>query len=384
VARLLRDELRWRPLLVDGLLVLFLLFLAFPGWGTDGSFWVRLAFSIAMTIPLLLRRRHPAGVFTAVTFVAFLQWAFEIHVYTFDMALLVALYTVAAYSARRYAVAALAVAEVGVILAALRWWHGSVGSLVAPAAVLAAGWILGDNIRTRRAYLAELEERAARLERERDNQAQVAAAAERARIARELHDVVAHHVSVMVVQADGAAYALDDAPHRSRAALATISTTGRQALAEMRRLLGVLRSDPEDADLQPQPGVAQLTDLLAQLRSTGLPVNLVVEGVPTPLPTGMDLTAYRLVQEALTNALKHGGPRVRATVRICYLEDQLEIQVEDDGRGPQPESAGNPAGHGLVGMRERAAVYGGEVATGPRAGGGYRVVARLPLGAGVR
>ena len=185
--------------------------------------------------------------------------------------------------------------------------------------------MLGDSIRTRRAYFAQLEERAARLEKEREAQAKVAVAAERARIARELHDVVAHNVSVMVVQADGAAYVMDAAPDQAKKALETISGTGRQALAEMRRLLGVLRTGEhqESGEYVPQPDVEQLDDLIEQVRSAGLPVDFKVEGTPRPLPSGVELTAYRIVQEALTNTRKHGGPDAGASVRLVYFDDGL-------------------------------------------------------------
>lgn len=180
----------------------------------------------------------------------------------------------------------------------------------------ALAWVLGDSVRTRRAYLSQLEERAARLEREREAQSKVAVAAERARIARELHDVVAHNVSVMVVQADGAAYVLDTAPDQAKKALETISGTGRQALAEMRRLLGVLRTGEhqESGEYVPQPDVDQLDDLIEEVRTAGLPVDYKIEGTPRPLPSGVELTAYRIVQEALTNTRKHGG---RTRARAC-------------------------------------------------------------------
>jgi signal transduction histidine kinase len=250
----------------------------------------------------------------------------------------------------------------------------------------ALAWVLGDSLRTRRAYYAELEERAARLEREREAQAKVAVAAERARIARELHDVVAHNVSVMVVQADGAAYVLDTAPEQSREALATISDTGRQALAEMRRLLGVLRTgEPARAGdaYVPQPGVDQLADLVDQVRGTGLTVDFKVEGTPRPLPSSVELTAYRIVQEALTNTRKHGGPSVEANVRLTYGDGELALLAEDDGRGAQRElyedGGADGLGQGLIGMRERVGMVGGRLRAGPRPGGGFRIDAVLPL-----
>lgn len=223
--------------------------------------------------------------------------------------------------------------------------------------VMVAGvYILGLHMRTRRAYLRSVEERAARLELERDNEVRMAMAAERARIARELHDVVAHNVSVIVVQADGAAYAIDTDVGRARQALDTISSTGRMALAEMRRLLGVLRETDDAGAFAPQPGVAQLDDLVEQVRASGLTVSYEVEGTRAVMSEGRQLTVYRIVQEALTNTLKHGGPRVNVSVRLRYAEDALEIRVEDDGRGAAASNDGR--GHGLAGMRERVAVYG--------------------------
>jgi signal transduction histidine kinase len=237
--------------------------------------------------------------------------------------------------------------------------------------------VLGDSTRYRRGYYQALEERAARLERERDAQAQIAAAAERARIAREMHDVIAHNVSVMVVQADGATFALDAQPERAREALGAISRTGRQALTEMRRLLGVLRTADDPAELAPQPGISQVGDLLEQARGSGLPVSFTVEGLPRDLPPGADLAAYRVIQESLTNTRKHGGPSASASVILRYCQDGLVLCIADDGRGAA--AAAEAGGHGLTGMRERVELYGGTVRTGPRPGGGYQVTATLPF-----
>jgi signal transduction histidine kinase len=197
---------------------------------------------------------------------------------------------------------------------------------------------------------------------------------ERARIARELHDLVAHNVSVMVVQAGAERHALPGDQAETRETLASIEQSGRQALAEARRLLGVLRRDGEPDELEPQPGLEQLETLVAQVRRAGLSVALTVEGEPAPLPAGLDLCAYRIVQEGLTNALKHAGAGASAQVRIAYAPAALEIDVRDNGNG----AAANGAGHGLIGMRERVALYGGELEAGPRAEGGFGVHARLP------
>ncbi|MEV7354298.1 MULTISPECIES: sensor histidine kinase [unclassified Kitasatospora] len=244
-------------------------------------------------------------------------------------------------------------------------------------------WAWGRLTRVRRAYLTELEDRAARLERERDAQSKVAVAAERARIARELHDVVAHNVSVMIVQADGAAYVLDNSPQQAKEALGTIASTGRQALVEMRRLLGVLRTADTAEEYVPQPGVEELPELLEQVRTAGLQVDYATSGHPRELPRGVELTVYRIVQEALTNVRKHGGPDVHARVAVDFGERELAVLVEDDGRGSTDEQLATGGtdglGHGLIGMRERVGMVSGSLDVGPRPGGGFRIRAILPL-----
>ena len=223
-----------------------------------------------------------------------------------------------------------------------------------------------------RARLAE--ERARRSEEE----ARRAVDEERRRITRELHDVLAHSVSVMTVQASAVRRRLQPDQEREREALRTVEETGRQALSEMRRLLGIMREEGEGASRAPQPGVATLRTLVEQVRSAGLPVELTVEGEPVRLPPGVDLSAYRIVQEALTNALRHGGNPAHAWVAVRYGDDDVEIEVANDGRS---ESNGEAAGQGLVGMRERVAMCGGELRAGPREGGGFRISARLPVSA---
>jgi signal transduction histidine kinase len=269
---------------------------------------------------------------------------------------------------------AAAVLEAGVLLAAARWAHGTfLLVFVFLTGMATAAVVIGVNVRTRRAYLAALEERAAQLERDRDQQGQLAAAAERARIAREMHDIVAHNLSVMVALADGAGFMAASNPARSIGAMAHVSKTGRHALGEMRRLLGVLRDDGAAA-LAPQPGLADLDALLERVRAAGLRVTLQVSGRPIALGSGAELTVYRLVQEALTNTLKHAGPDAQATVRLSYEDDGIDVEVADDGSGRTLVSAG---GQGLPGMRERAAVYGGAIEAGPAATGGWRVHTRL-------
>jgi signal transduction histidine kinase len=379
--------LRRHPRLVDsglaGLLLLMGGGLIRQGIGVLGVLLIPLLFG--MVIPIVFRRAYPVGTFTVVIAVGAIVVALARRPAGPDAAVLVVLYTLAVYRPRRISIYGLVICLVGALTALARWHPtgrnftltnlGLEGALLCGSVLLA--WALGDSIRWRRDYYQALEERATRLEREREALAQVAAAAERARIAREMHDVVAHNVSVMVVQADGAAYALDHSPAQAREAIGAISRTGRQALAEMRRLLGVLRAVQTPAELGPMPGIDDLGDLLEQTRASGIPVSYNIEGKPRPLPPGADLAAYRAVQESLTNVRKHAGPGVTATVSLEYGEDGLTIVVTDDGRGAAASSDG--AGHGLAGMRERAELYGGTVLAGPRPGGGYQVTVRMPL-----
>jgi signal transduction histidine kinase len=301
-----------------------------------------------------------------------------------DVAVLVLIYTVAAYRPRRDSAVVGAVYSAGSLIAVITWGPVQGIGLVERLLVISVlffgsaiiAWILGDSMRYRRGYYAALEDKAARLEAERHAQAGIAAAAERARIARELHDVVAHHVSVMVVQADGGRYALRADPGRAEAALAAIACTGRQALAEMRMLLGVLRATSDDeAALAPVPGLAELRELLDQARTAGLEVSYTLTGTPRPLTEGAELAAYRLVQESLTNTRKHAGLAASASVTLRYQPDGLTVEVTDDGIGSAVPDSG---GHGLAGMRERIALYGGTVQAGPLAGGGFGVTAHLP------
>ncbi|MCO5994391.1 sensor histidine kinase [Actinoallomurus rhizosphaericola] len=341
-----------------------------------------LVFVTAMCVPMIWRRRWPRATFAILAAVALVQWALDVQIGPADFNLFVALYTVAAACAFRWSLAAALVVELGAVMATWRWQKGpnSFGSwstLLPQAVFTGAMWMWGLYMSTRRKYTAELEERAKRLERERDAHAQVAAAAERARIAREMHDVIAHSVSVMVVQADGASYMVDIDPARARRAMETIGATGRQALTEMRRMLGVLREREDAGPYAPQPGVEQLAELVDQIRSAGLPVGLTIEGVPSELPTALQLTVYRIVQEALTNTRKHAGPAATAEVNLHYGDEAVEIRIRDDGRGAATLTDGQ--GHGLVGMNERAALYGGSVRTGPRPGGGWEVFAHLPV-----
>ncbi|MET7715094.1 sensor histidine kinase [Streptomyces sp. NPDC005407] len=347
---------------------------------------------LLLSLVVALRRRMPERMLVLAAVLGVAQLALDVEVNPADFAMLVIIYTVAAHDGSRWASRLALVGGLSAApLAQVRWPMEDTGAggkiffTIVMSATFALAWVLGDSIRTRRAYFAQLEERATRLEREREAQSKVAVAAERARIARELHDVVAHNVSVMVVQADGAAYVMDAAPDQAKQALETISTTGRQALAEMRRLLGVLRTGDakESGEYVPQPDVRQIEDLVEQVRCAGLTVDFKIEGTPRPLPSGVELTAYRIVQEALTNSRKHGGPEVGASVRLVYFDDGLGLLVEDDGRGAAHEmyedGGADGRGHGLIGMRERVGMVGGTLDAGPRPGGGFRISALLPL-----
>ncbi|MEV5988419.1 sensor histidine kinase [Streptomyces sp. NPDC052051] len=349
-----------------------------------------LAISAVLSVVVALRRRMPEKMLLVAVATGVAQVVLDEQSMIADFAMLVIIYTVAATGSRWASRVGLIGGLAAGTISQVRWPQdasvaGNVAIALFQTVPFALAWVLGDSLRTRRAYLAQLEERASRLEKEREAQAKVAVAAERARIARELHDVVAHNVSVMVVQADGAAYVLDAAPDQAKKALETISGTGRQALAEMRRLLGVLRTGEhkEAGEYVPQPDVEQIDDLVEQCRSAGLPVDFRVEGTPRPLPSGVELTAYRIVQEALTNTRKHGGPNTGASVRLVYFDDGLGLLVEDDGKGAPhelyEEGGADGQGHGLIGMRERVGMVGGTLDAGPRPGGGFRISALLPL-----
>ncbi|WP_407560221.1 sensor histidine kinase [Streptomyces sp. 184] len=358
---------------------------------TDVEKTIALLIGIGYALVVALRRRYPERMLLFAGALGVAQVVLDSSPGPANFAMLVVIFTVAAGDVPWASRLALVGAAIAPAVNQLRWQISSetvveqvVGLAFLTVPFLLA-WVLGDSLRTRRAYYAQLEERAARLERERETQSRIAVAAERARIARELHDVVAHNVSVMVVQADGAAYVLDSAPQQAKEALTTISGTGRQALAEMRRLLGVLRTGDHGAggEYVPQPGVEQLAELVEQVRGAGLAVSFEVAGSPRELPSSIELAAYRIVQEALTNTRKHGGPEAGAAVRLTYADGELEVLVEDDGRGSLPElyeeGGADGQGHGLIGMRERVGMTGGELDAGPRPGGGFRVRAVLPL-----
>jgi signal transduction histidine kinase len=347
--------------------------------------------------PLVFRRRAPLAVFIVTAVAATVSYSVGYPDAGVGFGPLVALYTVASRCERGVTVAAVAATIVGQVVSVLAV------PVEAPAAVIfggiamacgAAAW--GDRKQVREAYVEQLELRAAEKERERIEAAERAVGAERARIARELHDVVAHAMSVVAVQSGVGAHVIDAQPEAAKRILETISDTSRDALSEMRRLLGVLRSAPGSGsgpgsdgdggdrdgarDLAPAPGLGALDDLAARVTEAGVPVDLRIDGEHPALPAGVDLAAYRIVQEALTNVLKHAGP-ARATVSVRYHDDAVRLVITDDGRGAAPSGNGNGegghTGHGIVGMRERAELYGGSLSAGPRPGGGFRVTATL-------
>jgi signal transduction histidine kinase len=402
-------RLRRHQWLVDGTLAAILLA------GSVNSFDPVLPASLVLAGAVAVRRRFPVAAYAVALAVGAAQVAVGIGPKfagsplqpTFaDVGILVLLFTVAAERPRRVSLPAVAACVV-LFAAAVAQLTLGLGQPLRPMGFLVTGvfyllapmsaWVLGDSMAYRRAYSAALEDRAVRAERERDAQAQIAVAAERARIARELHDVIAHSLSVMVAQADGGRYAFDTDPERSRQALAQIGRTGRQALGEMSSLLGVLRTGAEAPPLAPAPSAPEIAQLVAQAREAGMRVSHTAQGTVRPLPGGLSLAAYRIVQEALTNVRKHADPGATATVTIRYGRDHLLIRVADDGRGaasspgrlPRYGTAERPGtarpdgnqGHGLAGMRERAEMYGGTVQAGTRSGGGFEVTARLPLAA---
>jgi signal transduction histidine kinase len=288
------------------------------------------------------------------------------------------LYSLGAWEARRWILTtAVIIAQIGVIMAVSRWApaeHGWLSALMATGTV-SGSWILGIYVRTRRAYLASMIERAETAERDRDTQARVAVEAERARMAREMHDIIAHSLSVMITLNDAAAAVTtsDDV----RGTVTQASEVGRQALTEMQRMLGVLRSDAAP-DMAPQPSTAQLSDLISIVRSAGLVVELSITGTLIGLAATAELAIYRIVQESLTNVLKHGRNVGRVTVDITRNHDRVAVRVHDDGDAVDP--GGLPqSGHGLIGMRERAALYRGRLEAAPAPSGGWLVIADLKI-----
>jgi len=392
--RAVRRE-RWAPWVTDTVLAVVLAALSMWSLATVGSVEAgaysssvdgfAYVLALAQTLPLALRRKYPIAVLLVIVAGFFVDRGIDYPstIATFGFAF--AFHSVGSQLPRRrsliiglpvvlfltlYTISGVAFSET------VSWATVFVVALTATAPLM-----LGREVYEKRRYLTELEERAERLEREREAQARRAVRRERARIARELHDVVAHEMTVMTVQAAAARRVLDSQPGEAAEALLAIESAGHDALTEMRRLLGLLRTDQTAPDFAPQPGLGRLESLVGQMSEAGLDVELTVTGDPSTLPAGVDLSAYRVIQESLTNTLRHGGPSARAKVQVECDGEQLTIEVTDDGYGAAESLVvSDGAGHGIVGMRERVAMLDGEFRAGPRPGGGYRVQAVLPIG----
>jgi signal transduction histidine kinase len=349
--------------------------------GPEGPLWLDVLIVLGFLLPAFARRRFPFGALVvAVVVVAstsFADHTFSQNNFFFFLSALCIVALFGMQADRRKAVAGLLL--VYATSAAINsndpkinnFWSDFSWILVLFAVVWTIGFALGGRFRE-----ADVAKRLAlEAEQQREEQARLAVEEERARIARELHDVVGHSVSVMTVQAAAVRRLLEPDQEKEREALMVVEQTGREALAEMRRMVGVLRRPEEAPALAPQPSLEHLDQLVANTREAGLPVEIRIEGKPKPLPAGVDTTAYRIVQEALTNAVKHANAD-RAEVVVRYGNGTVEVIVSDDGRG---DGDGGGSGHGLVGIRERVTVYGGELEAGPQAGGGFRLRATLPV-----
>jgi signal transduction histidine kinase len=351
--------------------------------------------SLLQTVPLAFRRRAPLLSFALTVIGVCAYYALGYEVTDGTLATFVGVYTVAAHEDRRRSLVAL-----GLLAFGMTWYWLTRAEPFDPTTPIWIGilgvlsWGLGEYVRTRRAYTAEVEALAERLERARALEARQAVWQERARLARELHDVIGHTVNVMVIQAGAGRRTLASDRGLAERAFQTIESTGREALEELDRLLGILRTEEDEPDLPPQPGLDQLRTLAGRFEDSGLPVEISIQGKEVPLPRSLDQSAYRIIQEALTNALRHAGGTT-AHVQVRYRNDRLELEVANDGRGKAAaESALESAfgrrsddsgrqdrrlGRGLIGIRERVALFGGDLEAGPRAGGGFVVRCRLPL-----
>ncbi len=350
-----------------------------PGDEPTTTVWFTAPAVAIVVLTLLARRRFPFGspasfwlLSAGLSFVDGRLIAFPVTVYLFGLAAAYLLGSLA--DAVRGREGLLVVVGSAAIIIYNLPGH-SAGDIILIPSVFALGWLGGFAFRERDVQAAEAEERAIQAEREREAAARVAVAEERARIARELHDIVAHALSVMVLQIGAVRHKLPELPDEDREALEDVERAGRTALAEMRRLLGAMRERGREAELEPQPGLDNLGALVQRVRSAGLPVRLDVEGDPVPLPRALDLSAYRIVQEGLTNVLKHAGAS-HAEVVVRHRPDALQVEVRDDGRGPADTDG---LGHGLVGIRERVKLYGGDMSAGPANGGGFVLSASLRL-----
>jgi signal transduction histidine kinase len=359
------------PRLVDVSIVAVLLVLGLGATIRNGHGATGIVLSLAETAPLVLRRRYPVAVVVVVA--AVVVASIVAGAWVLPLQLGVALYTLTSLRGQRGQRAVGLAAIVAVAVTVLAVGKIEFGAGAARVVFLIAAALLGDSIRSRRAYVREIEEKADRLERERESEARRAAAEEQARIARELHDIIAHALGVIIIQAGAGDDAFERDPARAREPIRAIDATARAALADLRRVLGILQ---DSAEYEPQPGLDQLDALIDRVRATGLDVSLEIDGPLRALSAAVELSAFRIVQEALTNSLKHGAAE-HVRVRIHY-GDTLELEIRDDGHGDENGGAGT-GGNGLVGMRERVALLGGVLSAGPARGGGYRVAAQIPI-----
>ena len=361
--------------------------------GAGSSSFLAVLLTLLVILPLAFRRRYPLGVliFMAAAVITFREYNIPESPFI-NYALLLAFFNAGAYGQPRFRNWVRAI-TLGLVIGLLTYsiFFQQQGSDVPTQTILyqisvillnvflfAAAWWIGEVFRTRNQRELELQERTHQLEKERDENARRAVMDERVRIARELHDVVAHHVSVMGIQAGAARRILKQQPEKANDVLSQIEASSRQAVAELQRLLGFLREENQVDDISPQPSLKQLDVLFNQMRLTGLSISVKIEGKEIPLPPGVDLSAYRIVQEALTNTLKHAGP-VNANVTIRYLNDAVELEIRDNGNTPQYEADKDNKGRGLIGMRERVSLHGGEFQAGNLPEGGFIVKAKLPL-----
>jgi len=359
---------------VEYLLLSAFLLLPIPLYSVHTHRPLAVVLHLGLVLPLFWRRKAPLLVFAIVAAVALVQWT-SYEPLPSDFALLIALFGVASTQPLRQTIAASLVLEFGVLLVSIDH-HGitaKVFGFIFLSGLTTAAAVLGTNLQTRRAYLREVEARAERLEAERDQQAQLAVAAERSRVAREMHDIVAHNLAVMIALTDGAALTVRSDPERAEVALREAASAGRTALTDMRRVLGLLRGTDSDPDRVPTPQLADLDPLIETVRQTGLDVFYKSGGDISALPEAVQLSGYRIVQEALTNVMKHASDAAKIAVHVRASKSRLVVIVEDDGRA---KSAAPTIGHGLAGMRERAALHAGEVTAGPTRRG-WRVLAQL-------
>jgi signal transduction histidine kinase len=346
---------------------------------TDG---LAVALSLLQTVPLAFRRRAPLVTFVITLVGVCLYYPLGYEVTDGTLATFIGVYTVAAHESQRRSLVAL-----GLLAFGMTWYWATRAEPFDPTTPVWIGilgllsWGLGEYVRARRSYTAEVEALAERLERARALETRQAAWQERARLARELHDVIGHTVNVMVIQAGAGRRTLASDRGLAERAFQTIESTGREALEELDRLLGILRTEEDEPDLPPLPGLEQLRALAGRFEDAGLPVELSIEGEQVPLPRSLDQSAYRIIQEALTNALRHAGDTI-AHVAVRYRTDRLELEVANDSHGNKrpPDHAGG--GRGLIGIQERVALFGGDLEAGPRAGGGFVVRCRFPLTTG--